>query len=240
MHKFNTFSSKEMLSKGLANDLCEYISLVLKEKHFFTLVLSGGSTPVGVYKYIRKNLINKIDWKRVLVFWLDERAVSFESKHSNFGSAYRELFVEVKNVNLFPIKGFLGSKKASIAYENELRSIDTFQDTEAPQFDYILMGLGSDGHVASLFHDAYKFNDRFVVSTIRPDGMDRISMTPMLINSAKRIALLLSGEDKAKVYSSYVNQKIEGKGINLITSEMYLYMDKDASYELHRSGYFFN
>jgi 6-phosphogluconolactonase len=229
MHEYVKFDSLSLLQKGVAEDLCRTISSVLGNQQYFTLVLSGGSTPVGIFDYILKNLVEKIEWSRVHVFWLDERAVPFESPDSNYGVAYRQLFSLVPDVHLFPIKGYLGAEQAALEYEKVLKENKLFEKGKIPQFDYILLGIGTDGHVASLFHDRYDFTGKLVIPTISPDNMARISMTPAVINAAKRRILLLSGKEKAKIVARHHNYRAKGLGINLIDEEMEIFVDKHAA-----------
>ena len=233
MPEYIKFDSISLLQKGVAEDLCQYISSALKKQQYFTLVLSGGNTPVGIFDYIRENLIEKIQWDRVYVFWLDERAVPFESENSNYGVAYRHLFSLIPNIHLYPIKGWLGAQKASDEYENELCDNKIFEKERIPHFDYIMIGVGIDGHVASLFHDKYNFKEKLVIPTVSPDNVDRISMTPALINAAKRCVILLTGVEKAKVFKQYLRDEASGRGINLITKDMDVFIDNHANKEIN-------
>jgi 6-phosphogluconolactonase len=176
----------------------------------FTLVLSGGSTPEKTYSVLaRAERLATIDWSKVFVFFGDERYVPPGDPASNSGMAKRSLLARVP---IAPSQVFrIPTEKSSpadsaIAYSRELgRFFEQAPDSASvPRFDLVLLGLGDDGHTASLFPGmpAVQVDDRWVTWSppgVLPPPVDRVTMTLPLLNAAREIVFLVAGEKKANV-----------------------------------------
>ena len=204
------FTDLAALQQTVAIDICQHIRISLQGQDKFLLALSGGNTPLGIFDYLRENLIDTVNWSKVYVYWVDERAVAHSSNLSNYGNAYRHLFKFTPNVNLFPIQSDLEPQQAAANYNQQLLSVQPIQ------FDYILLGVGTDGHIASLFHDQYQFGDKLAINTLSPDNLSRITMTPKMLNVSNHTAMLVTSQEKSKVINLYKNQQSKGMGINLL------------------------
>ena len=166
----------------------------------FSIALAGGSTPRLLYQTLgREPYLSRINWERWHVWWGDERAVPPDAPDSNYVMVKEALLdhVPIPMDHVHRIHGELGAQAAALAYENELR--DHF-GTPMPQFDLILLGIGEDGHTASLFPgtEALHESPLSVVPGIAPrPPHDRVTLTFPAINAADRVLFVVTGRDKA-------------------------------------------
>jgi 6-phosphogluconolactonase len=198
------FSTVENLSLYFAQTLAEYVSKT-PEDRFFSLALSGGSTPKVVFEFITPNFKNKINWSKVIIFWGDERCVSPESDESNYKTASESLLnhIPIPDANIFRIKGEEDPDTEAKRY-SEIVSKLIPSSNGIPQFDLIMLGLGEDGHTASIFpNNIHLFDSRnlFEVSKHPVTKQKRITATGKIINNSKAVCFLATGKNKSeKVY----------------------------------------
>jgi len=168
----------------------------------FTIALSGGSTPQGAHALLaqQKDLL----WERIYVFFGDERHVPPDDKQSNYRAARESLLskIPIPSENVHRIPAELDAPVAAQQYEDDLRKFFQLPPGEWPRFDLIMLGMGPDGHTASLFPNtrALNENSRWVVAN-RVEKLNtwRITFTFPLINHAAEILYLVAGDDKAEV-----------------------------------------
>lgn len=169
----------------------------------FTIALSGGSTPLPLYTFLAQaRQADGIDWGKIHFFWGDERPVPPEHPDSNFGQAYQALLEprQIPSAHIHRIEGEHPPQTAAADYQSELLS---FFNEDLPQLDLILLGMGGDGHTASLFPGseilAETENSNQLVAAAFVPKLDtwRISFTPRLIKAARQIVFLVSGKGKA-------------------------------------------
>lgn len=170
----------------------------------FSIALAGGSTPRPVYEALAQD--RQIDWSKVWIFWGDERCVPPDHAESNYRMAHEALLkhVPIPPGQIFRIEGEKEPHTAAAAYETALRD---FLGTR--QLDLILLGMGDDGHTASLFPGTAAIHEaeRWVVAhEVEKLKAVRITMTPPLLNSARRVIFVVSGASKA----DRLKQVIEG------------------------------
>ena len=180
------------------------------------ILLSGGKTPEGILKFFL-NLWQKEKIKRIThheFYWLDERYVPYESELSNFGNAKRICFDSIEGQKLFSFKTNLPLEECRRDYQKIL-----LQTGKLPFFDIAIIGLGTDGHVASLFKKEDDQSDQLVVSTKSPDGMDRLSLTSKVFNQCEQKILIGSGPEKRKILTDYLEGKREELPIHLLSKE---------------------
>jgi len=152
-----------------------------------------------MYGILARDCIDRIDWSSVYVFFGDERSVPPHHEDSNLKMASEVLLDHVPVANVHSVQGELPPDEAAEAYEEELRKF--FQTEDVPRFDLILLGIGADGHTASLFPwtAALEVHDRWVVANPVPRlGTTRITLTLPVINAARAVIFLVAGEDKAE------------------------------------------
>ncbi|MGB5079324.1 MAG: 6-phosphogluconolactonase [Burkholderiales bacterium] len=183
----------------------------------FSVALSGGSTPQGLYAALVADakLREAVAWDRTLVFWGDERQVPPGHPDSNYGMAREVLLskVPVPEMNVHRIQGELGdASEAAHSYEDDMRAALGLPATGLPRFDLVLLGLGADGHIASLFPGTEALRERHRAATANwVDTLRawRITLTLPAINRARSIMFLVCGEDKAEV----VKAVLEGPSV---------------------------
>ncbi|NIM06638.1 MAG: 6-phosphogluconolactonase [Armatimonadetes bacterium] len=177
----------------------------------FSVALSGGRTPRAIYEQLGGAFAPQIDWRYVHIFWGDERCVPPDHPDSNYRMARRALLnhVPIPEANIHPIHTETEPEKAAAAYERELRGF--FADglereggggrRPAARFDLVLLGMGADGHTASLFPYTAALYERMhwvVAYYVEKLNAWRVTLTPTAINAAANVIFIASGESKAK------------------------------------------
>jgi 6-phosphogluconolactonase len=171
----------------------------------FTAVLSGGSTPHALYAQLARQTASvKIPWRRVHLYWGDERCVPPDDPASNYGMACATLIdkVPIPPENVHRMHGEDEPEAAARAYEQQILAPPAraaAHSADVPVFDLVLLGLGADGHTASLFPhtDAVNEQHRLVVVNLAPDGGSRLTLTLPVIDAARRVFFVVTGGEKA-------------------------------------------
>lgn len=174
-------------------------------ENLFTVALSGGTTPVLMNRLLAEEpYASRVPWGNVHIFWVDERYVPYGHPFSNYGSAVKDLIgkipIPAMNVHPMPVEGL--PETGSDLYEEELITFFGLSHKHIPRFDLILLGIGKDGHTASLFpgQEALDEEERLVVSVKGGDpDVHRLSVTFPVLNNAREIVFLVSGESKAHI-----------------------------------------
>jgi 6-phosphogluconolactonase len=190
----------DALVRAASERIADTLIQILLAKQNATLVLTGGKTPKPVYELLGTQACSThIDWERIHIFWGDERCVPPENPESNFGMAYDALIsrIPVPQENVHRMRGELDPEQAAKLYEREI--LDFFQGSGVPSFDLLLLGMGEDGHTASLFPGTHWDEKKLVIANHVPQsGAKRISMTPLILNAADETIFLIAGRSKAK------------------------------------------
>jgi 6-phosphogluconolactonase len=196
------FDGASELMRATAEEIALAAQNAVGEHGRFTWALAGGSTPRAVYQLLASDYYReRMPWGAVHFFWGDERHVPPDHPDSNFRMAREAMLDHVpapaENVHRVPAEE-PDARRAAAEYESTLRSF--FAPEERPRFDLILLGLGKDGHTASLFPggDAVRERERLVVAPwVEAQRTFRITLTPPVLNHARRALFLVSGEEKA-------------------------------------------
>jgi 6-phosphogluconolactonase len=212
----------------------------------FTIALSGGSTPKNLFTLIAANASTSLPWDKIFFFWGDERHVPPTDAESNYRMAEETLLskVPVPPANIFRIP--TENKDASavaLAYEQTLQKFFALGPGEFPRFDLILLGMGPDGHTASLFPEtaALQEKSRLVVANwVEKLNASRITLTLPVLNAARRVAFLVSGADKATVLHEVLEGKAPGekypsKLVQPSDGKLIWFVDRAAGSELSAS-----
>jgi len=235
---FYVFNGPEELFRTAARVLLELCFAEVERKGYFTVALSGGSTPLGLYALLASvDFRERVAWKDIHFFWGDERCVPPDDERSNYGAAMRAMFskVDVPQENIHRMRGEALPDKAAAEYEKEIAGFFRERGANEPSFDMVFLGLGEDGHTLSLFpgSGALAERDRLVVeSRAGEGGPGRLTMTLPLVNNAGACAFLVSGAAKARILkavmeggrSSYPASMVSPRSGNLIW-----FVDKDAA-----------
>jgi 6-phosphogluconolactonase len=194
----NVYESSEELADAAAGGFATRADEAIDERGRFAVVLAGGSTPKATYEILARDYADRIDWSNVHVFFGDERSVPPDHEDSNYRMTREDLLDHVPVGSIHRMQGELSPDEAAEAYEEELR--DFFRSEDLPRFDLILLGIGGDGHTASLFPEtsALEVHDRWVVANpVLKLGTTRITLTVPVINAARAVYFLVAGEGKA-------------------------------------------
>jgi 6-phosphogluconolactonase len=227
------FATAGELFQAAAHKVANIISDALKRQPWCAIALSGGSTPKRLYELLAKNEGGPIGWKRVQVFFSDERNVPPENPESNFRMAKESLFATglVPGKNIHRIRGEYAADEAAKSYEEEIKKV-----LGNSTFDLILLGLGPDGHTASLFPDspALKEQERLVVANrVEKLNTDRITFTFPLLNRAKHVMFMVSGADKSNIVRAVLSGEGEypSQRVSPTNGELIWVLDKDCAGE---------
>ncbi len=209
----------------------------LSKNNIFTVALSGGNSPIPFYQKLAEQK-DKFNWTKTFIFIVDERYVPFNHDDNNF-KMIRENLLDIINIpetNLFPIKTNLPINESVIDYEKRIKLF--FNTDTIPSFDIILLGIGNDGHTASLFPGNKVLNEskKFVASVEdKKIKQKRITLTYPIINNAKNIIFLATGTNKAEVIKEIIvnkNKKNPASKVNPLNGNLIFVLDKDAGKEL--------
>jgi 6-phosphogluconolactonase len=203
-----TFLSSDHLSLGAAQEFVRIVNTAIETRGVCYVALSGGETPRRMYSRLAKApFAHAVDWSKVHVFFGDERTVPPTNHDSNFGMVDLELLthIDIPYGNVHRMIGELNPEEAARRYEQELARAFGQQDA---RFDLVLLGLGEDAHIASLFPRTKSMDDEesLVCSVYVPQLESwRISLTLRTINNARRVLFLVAGSKKASILERVFN-----------------------------------
>lgn len=204
MLEIEVLKDASALAERAANLFLTAAEEAISARGKFSVALAGGSTPLRMYDLLPCDPFNmKIDWLKIHLFWGDERCVPATHVDSNFRQSAVHLIsrVDIPAKNIHRIQGELSPIQAATEYQSELQRYFG----PRPVFDLILLGLGPDGHTASLFPgtQALEEKEKWVTavphSTPPPPLVDRVSLTLPVLNAARQVLFLVAGADKAEI-----------------------------------------
>ena len=224
--------------KETARLFSEYLGNLIAKNTISHIALSGGSTPKEVFKELAEHFKNEIDWSKVQFYWGDERCVLPDDEESNYKMANEYLFskIELPLGNIHRIKGENEPAKEAKSYADLLEKSLPKVGMQ-PQFDLVILGLGDDGHTASIFpNQMHLWNSKAYceVAEHPVTGQKRVTLTGGIINNAKEVAFLVTGANKAEK----VLEIIEKKGnyntypaslVKLNSGRLNWFLDADAA-----------
>ena len=199
---------KKTNENSLINEFIQIFKSEINKKNALkkrlSFVLTGGASPKKLYKALAKA---KIDWKNIDLFWGDERFVSKNSNNSNFKLVNNLLLkkINIKKKNIFPFK--TNKIKIEISAKKYAKDIKRYFRKKNISFDICLLGMGSDGHVASIFPYSNDLKEKFIVKPILRKDFKRLSLGINIINDSKKIFLWLNSKSKYLIY-----KKLKSKG----------------------------
>jgi 6-phosphogluconolactonase len=231
------------LFEAAAQELVRAATVAVAERGRFTIALSGGSTPRSLYALLAGSASESLPWAKMFFFWGDERAVPPTSSESNYRMVEESLLskVPIPPANVFRIPAENPDVNAAAeAYEQTLRDFFAVEPREFPRFDLILLGLGPDGHTASLFPEtaALQEKSRWVVANwVQKLNASRITLTLPVLNAAREVAFLVSGIDKAPVLREVLEgnapgEKYPSKLVRPADGKLIWFVDRAAASEL--------
>jgi 6-phosphogluconolactonase len=235
----SVYADYEAVSRAAAELFLRQANDAIKDRGRFSVVLSGGHTPQRVYELLAGHPFSGlVDWRRVHVFWGDERCVPPDDPRSNVKMAQEKLLnhVPVPPDQVHPIACENSARNAARSYESLLLS---FFEGGPKSFDLIFLGLGTDGHTASLFPGtpAALEKDRWVSGIYsEKEGIYRVTLTAPILNQALVLAFIASGVSKAGVLRDVLTQRHESEHFparlikpDCYGGKLYWLVDKDAA-----------
>ncbi len=174
----------------------------------FIVALSGGSTPKSLYSLLSgPGYLSKVDWEKTDLFWGDERMVPPTDTRSNFRMAEETLLHKV-SANIHRIRGEDEPEDAALACEDELRGTFMLERSgDIPRFDLVLLGVGDDGHTASLFPGSPSLLERNRLAVpVREKDPPRVTLSFPVLNNASSVVFLVAGEGKAEVVAHIIEE----------------------------------
>jgi 6-phosphogluconolactonase len=212
--QIRTLTTPQELFAAAAEEVVRAAKEAVAQRGRFTIALSGGSTPKSLYNLLATNARNALPWERMFFFWGDERHVPPTDPDSNYRMADETLLskIPVAAANVFRIPAENPDAAAvAAAYEQTLRKFFQLGPEQFPTFDLILLGMGPDGHTASLFPGtkALQEKKRLVVANwVEKLKTSRITLTLPVLNAARSVAFLVSGTDKASVLRAVLEEDV--------------------------------
>lgn len=207
---------KQIIVFPTVEKLAEYFYQLLRSKipdisknMFFNVALSGGSTPKMIFKYLSAHSEGEIDWKKIKLFWSDERCVAPDDEESNFRMTSMNLIenIDIPVENIFRIYGENDPENEAIRYSSVLQE-NVGLSNGLPRFDMLLLGLGEDGHTASIFpgnHSLFQSSNYCQAVKHPESGQSRITLTGPVINNAELVVFMVIGAGKAEIVAKLLN-----------------------------------
>jgi 6-phosphogluconolactonase len=183
----------------------------IQERSQFLVALNGGGTPAGTFQLLATEFREKVDWGQVHVFWGDERCVPAGDPESSYGQA-RDLLlrhVPIPESNIHRIEGELSPAEAAKDYSMVLQKFAS-HPLSWPRFDLVFLGMGEDGHTASLFPgSSLEVSEPVLAVTgqYQDRPAQRVTLTPPVFNSARRVVFMASGEKKAATLAEVLSER---------------------------------
>ena len=193
-----TYDSPQELAEAAARAFVEGAASAIAERGRFAVALAGGSTPKATYEVLARDHSGDVDWPNVHVFFGDERIVPPDHEDSNYRMAREALLDHVPVGSVHRMRGELPPDEAAASYEAEL---EEFFEQTPPVLDLVMLGIGEDGHTASLFPGtaALGVTDRLAVANPVPKlDTTRLTLTGPALNAAREVRFLISGAGKAE------------------------------------------
>ena len=204
--EYRVFDELAALSRATAQHFADGIRAAIEARGFARVAISGGGSPKPVFSLLadpQEPYRAAIPWDRVWLFWVDERCVPPDHSESNFGAAQELLLskVPLPPDQVIRIEGELDPEEAAARYESAIRGQFRLEGAEVPIFDMVQLGMGDDGHTASLFPHTEALNEmgRVAVANHVPQQQQswRVTLTRPVINAARDVFFLIDGQKKA-------------------------------------------
>jgi 6-phosphogluconolactonase len=234
------YANSQLLARAAAEHFIRIANDAIKLRGRFAVALSGGATPKTLYEQLAAaEMVSRVKWRRVYVFWGDERCVPPGHADSNYRLAYESLLLHapIPPENVHRIHGELPPEQAAREYERQLGDFFSLVQKAIPRFDLVLLGLGLNGHIASLFPDAPALHEKTRLVTeqyVEELQSWRVTVTPQVINHAANVTFLVSGQEKAEVVRAVLDgpaqpDRYPAQLIKLVAGKLRWLVDEDAA-----------
>jgi 6-phosphogluconolactonase len=234
------FDRKDDISSFIIETWNEISQQAIERKGVFSAALSGGRTPVDLYRKL-SGVKGRLPWDKTHVFLVDERFVPLEHNDSNYRMLKETLLdhIPIPQGNIHPIPTErLTPQTSAMAYEEDLKNFFRLSEDQVPEFDFLLLGIGEDGHTASLFPGNPVLDDTIHLATaVSLDEMrhPRITLTLPVINNTVNILFLVTGKHKASVLRKIIDKEDTSLPASMVHSKkgsLIFVIDREASRQL--------
>jgi len=236
------FDNPGLVAKAFAEEL---FALVSNSPGDFHLALSGGSTPKLLFELLAREYHSKMPWDKIHFWWGDERCVPPTDDESNYKMTFNQLLgkIAIKAEQIHRIKGELDPEEACGQYIEEILDLVSLRNN-LPSFDLIMLGMGDDGHTASIFPNQMNLLESdtdCAVATHPVTGQKRVSLTGPILNNAERIAFLVTGKSKAVRIAQIINRErsaveLPAYHIRPRHGQLAFYLDREAASMINTSN----
>jgi len=248
LHGLKVFSKIEEMAEAFFLLFEQELSCAQSENRTCNIALSGGNTPLLIFEFLARKQRTWINLHFLHIYWSDERCVAPDSKDSNYGNIWKSIirYIDIPEENIHRIRGeddpLLESKRYSDTLRNHIPIENGF-----PRFDLMLLGIGEDGHTASIFPNAMEMlnSDNSCYVAIHPQTkQNRITLSLRLINNSKKILFMVTGKSKSDVIHAIAKNKKEvvnypAAYVKPKNGELFWYLDSEASRKLRKRFIFF-
>ena len=241
---------KDIIILPTIEKLADFVATLLSEKiaekkegEYLTVALSGGSTPKKIFEYLSSHDTGLVNWKRIRFFWGDERCVPPEDNESNYKMARLSLFekLHIPEENIFRVYGEADPGDEAVRYGKIIAENVTVENN-LPRFDLMTLGIGEDGHTASIFPgNTGLFHSQYCceVATHPQSGQKRITLTGPVINNSRNIIFIVTGSGKAKIIADVFQDNKEtlypASLVRPVNGNLTWLLDSDAAKLLHKN-----
>lgn len=230
--------SPEETADMLCKDFIRYTGKMLRFREKLYIAVSGGSTPLIFFELLAREYPNALKWEKLHFFWVDERCVPHNHVESNYGNAYDKCFskVNIPKENLHPVFGGENPISETVRYTGEILS-HVPCSAGYPVFDLIMLGMGEDGHTASIFpgqEQLFQTHSIVSVSESPLSGQKRITLTGPVLNNAAEVVFLVTGHKKQSVLEQILLNKPEAEiypaaHVSPYKGNLSWYLDREAA-----------
>lgn len=228
MTSIKVFDDESMMIRSLVDLFKTKSKEEIKKKGYFTIALSGGKTPTPFFDVLAKE--KGILWDKIYLFFVDERYVPFNDQKNNGLLVKKHLInhIKIPAKNVFYIDTSLAIKDSVLDYEKKLNS---FFKKNKISFDFTLLGLGTDGHIASIFTKSEALKKEPVLITHKKeDPFKRISLSLFLINQSKNIIFLIIGQEKKEIVRKLLVKKNKNLAASYVSCKnIHFFLDQNAA-----------
>jgi 6-phosphogluconolactonase len=240
-----SFSTTDEMADAICLIFRNHIAELNRQKLQINIAFSGGSTPELFFEELaarQKNAESKTDWNKIHIFWVDERCVPPSHQDSNYGMTRDHLLsaLSLREDQIHRIHGEDDPLEEAPRYENEIREVFN-KPIGMPIFDWVFLGMGDDGHTASIFPDRLdllRSPDLCAVTHHAGSDQFRVTLTGPVIMNARRISFLVTGANKSPVLKEIMNKSLQAKRypafhINPVNGVLDWYLDASAANQLN-------
>lgn len=233
--QLHVYADGQAVAEAFAAELAGKIN---NSKESFHLALSGGSTPKLLFRILAEQYADRIDWSKLHLYWGDERMVPHDDPESNFGEVDQLLLdhIEMPASQIHPVPTAISAEQAAKAYGLVIQH-SMASHSSSPIFDLVMLGMGGDGHTASIFPDQMELlEDEAIcgVATHPESGQQRVTLNGPVINNAREVYFLVTGAGKTDRVAQILNQEAgyedyPAAHIKPVHGQLHWYLDEAAA-----------